>query len=82
VVSIIAVLLCMVYVGFVLVGSTAYVSKMHEIGVELEDMPIERWKVLIVMPLGYCAGGFPISADSLGAGHRQDRQPAPGRRSG
>lgn len=58
VVSIIAVLLCMVYVGFVLVGATAYVSKMHEIGVELEDMPIERWKVLIVMPLGYCLVGF------------------------
>ncbi|MCY1314226.1 C4-dicarboxylate TRAP transporter small permease protein DctQ [compost metagenome] len=26
---------------------------MMEVGIELEDMPIERWKVLIVMPIGY-----------------------------
>lgn len=53
-VSVVAVLLSLVYVGFVLTGATTYVSKMYDIGVELEDMPIERWKVLIVMPIGYC----------------------------
>lgn len=58
VVSIIAVLLSLVYVGFVMVGATEYVSKMREIGVELEDMPIERWKVLIIMPIGYALVGF------------------------
>lgn len=52
-VSLVAVLLCLVYVGFILYGSTIYVSKMMEIGVELEDLPLERWKVLIVMPIGY-----------------------------
>lgn len=57
-VSIIAVLLSLVYVGFVLVGATEYVGKMREIAVELEDMPIERWKVLIIMPIGYCLVGF------------------------
>lgn len=51
--SILVVLLCLLYVGFVLVGATTYVSKMMDVGIELEDMPIERWKVLIVMPIGY-----------------------------
>ena len=57
-VSLLAVALCLVYVGFVLTGSFVYVSKMREIGVELEDMPIERWRILSVMPIGYALVGF------------------------
>lgn len=57
-VSLIAVFFCLVYVGFVLYGATVYVSKMMEIGVEMDDMPIERWKILAVMPLGYAMVGF------------------------
>ena len=53
VISVFVVLLCLLYVGLVLVGSTEYVSKMREVGIEFEDMPIERWQVLIVMPIGY-----------------------------
>jgi len=52
-VSILAVLLSLVYVGFVLTGASIYVLKMKEVGVEFDDMPIERWQVLIIMPLGY-----------------------------
>lgn len=57
-VSLLAVSLCMVYVGFVLYGSAVYVSKMAEIGVEMDDMPIERWQILIIMPIGYAMVGF------------------------
>jgi C4-dicarboxylate transporter DctQ subunit len=56
--SVLVVLLSLVYVGFVLAGSTEYVSKMMDIGVELEDLPVERWKVLIVMPIGYALVAF------------------------
>ncbi|MCY1363629.1 C4-dicarboxylate TRAP transporter small permease protein DctQ [compost metagenome] len=56
--SILVVLLCLVYVGFVLVGATEYVSKMKDVGIEFEDMPIERWQVLIVMPIGYALVAF------------------------
>ncbi|MBX3609358.1 MAG: TRAP transporter small permease [Hydrogenophaga sp.] len=49
----IVVVLCLVYVGFVMTGATQYVSKMYDVGIEFEDLPIERWKVLIVMPIGY-----------------------------
>lgn len=57
-VSILAVLLCLLYVGFVLTGATAYVLKMRDAGIEFEDMPIERWQVLAVMPLGYLLTGW------------------------
>jgi C4-dicarboxylate transporter DctQ subunit len=52
------VLLCLVYVAFVMVGSIEYVSKMREVGIEFDDMPIERWQVLIVMPVGYAMVAF------------------------
>ncbi len=56
--AIVVVLLCLVYVGFVMVGSTEYVSKMKSVGIEFDDMPIERWQVLIVVPIGYAMVGF------------------------
>lgn len=57
-VSILAVLLSLVYVAFVLSGATEYVSKMREVAIEFDDMPIERWQGLIVMPIGYALMGF------------------------
>lgn len=57
-VSILAVLLSLIYVGLVLTGASAYVMKMKEVAIELEDMPIERWQVLAVMPLGLALTGF------------------------
>ena len=58
VVSTIAVILSLVYVAFILVGSWTYVSKMMMVGIEFDDLPIERWKVLIVMPIGYLMIAF------------------------
>ncbi len=51
--GILVVLLCLVYVAFIMVGATEYVSKMKDVGIEFDDMPIERWQILIVMPIGY-----------------------------
>ena len=56
--GILAVLLSLAYVGFVLAGSMEYVLKMKQVGIELEDMPIERWQILAVMPLGMALTGF------------------------
>lgn len=57
-VSVLAVILSLVYVGFVLVGATEYVSKMMDVGIEFDDLPIERWQGLIIMPIGYALMGF------------------------
>ena len=58
IVSMLVVLLSLVYVGLVLYGATIYVSKMYEVGIELDDLPIERWKVLLIMPIGYVMVAF------------------------
>ncbi len=57
-VSILAVLLSLLYVGLVLTGSMTYVLKMKEAGIEFEDMSIERWQVLAVMPVGFLLTGY------------------------
>lgn len=57
-VSILAVLLSLLYVGLVLTGASIYVLKMKEVGIEFEDMPIERWQVLIIMPIGFVLTGW------------------------
>ncbi|MDD2882597.1 MAG: TRAP transporter small permease [Rhodoferax sp.] len=57
-VSILAVLLSLLYVGFVLTGSMTYVLKMKDVGIEFDDMPIQRWQVLAVMPLGFALTGW------------------------
>lgn len=57
-VGILATLLCLAYVGFIIAGSMEYVLKMKQVGIELEDMPIERWIVLSVMPVGMALTGL------------------------
>lgn len=52
-VSIGVVLLCLLYAGIVIYGSMIYVSKMREVGVELEDLPIPIWAVRAILPLGF-----------------------------
>lgn len=57
VVGILATLLCLLYVGFIITGSMEYVLKMKQVGIELEDLPIERWIILSVMPVGMALTG-------------------------
>lgn len=51
--SVLVVLLCLVYAGLVIYGSLIYVSKMKDVGVELEDLPIPIWVVRSIMTFGY-----------------------------
>ncbi len=51
--SIVAVLLCLLYAGIVLVGSYEYVSKMMTVGIDMQDLPIPVWLARSILPLGY-----------------------------
>jgi len=53
VVSVIAVLFCLMYAGMVIYGSFQYVMKMKKIGIELEDLPVQMWLVRAVLPIGF-----------------------------
>ena len=46
-------LLALLYAGIVLYGAVIYVDKMHTLGVEAEDIPLQRWLLLIIVPIGF-----------------------------
>ncbi|HEX2539466.1 MAG TPA: TRAP transporter small permease [Caldimonas sp.] len=45
--------LCVAYAVIVAVGGWQYVRKMHEVGILMQDLPIEQWIPRVVVPLGF-----------------------------
>ena len=53
IVGMVSVALCIAYAGIVLWGGTQYVLKMHEVGIEMEDLPVQQWVPRLVLPIGF-----------------------------
>ncbi|WP_434359607.1 TRAP transporter small permease [Parasalinivibrio latis] len=53
VVTLAALAMCLVYCGLFLYGSWVYLSKMHLIGIEMEDLPVEKWKAMSCLLIGF-----------------------------
>ncbi|WP_296061192.1 TRAP transporter small permease [uncultured Amphritea sp.] len=51
--TILAVALCLIYCGLFLYGSWIYLSKMKMIGIELEDMPVQKWIAMSILLIGF-----------------------------
>ena len=45
--------LCVVYALIVTVGGWQYVKKMYDVGIEMQDMPVQQWVPRIILPLGF-----------------------------
>ena len=57
-VGILAALLCIVYALIVAWGGWQYVLKMHEVGILMQDIPVQQWIPRIVLPLGFLLLAF------------------------
>jgi C4-dicarboxylate transporter DctQ subunit len=53
VVGIIATVLCIVYACIVTVGGFHYVRKMYDVGILMQDIPIQQWIPRVILPLGF-----------------------------
>jgi len=53
VVGSLAAALCIVYALIVTYGGYQYVSKMHDVGILMQDMPVQQWIPRLVIPLGF-----------------------------
>jgi C4-dicarboxylate transporter DctQ subunit len=51
--GLVAVALSLLYAGVMLYGSWRYVERLHRLGTEAEDIPVERWILTIVLPIGF-----------------------------
>lgn len=50
--GLVAIALALLYAGLMLYGGYKYVDTMHTLHVEAEDLPIQRWLLLIIIPIG------------------------------
>lgn len=57
-VGMLASLLCLIYAVILLIGSYRYVDTMHMLGVEAEDIALERWLLAVILPVGFLLLGW------------------------
>ena len=53
VVGILATILCIVYACIVFVGGFTYVRKMYDVGILMQDIPVQQWIPRVILPLGF-----------------------------
>lgn len=53
VVTLVGAALCVAYALIVLLGGWRYVQKMYEVGIEMQDLPVQQWVPRAVVPLGF-----------------------------
>ena len=58
VVGSLAAFLCIVYALIVTWGGYQYVSKMHDVGILMQDMPVQQWIPRLVIQLGFALLAF------------------------
>ncbi len=51
--TLLSIAFCLLYCGILFKGSWDYIAKLKLIGIEAEDMPIEEWKIKIILPIGF-----------------------------
>ncbi len=57
-VAMVATVLCIAYALILAWGGWQYVAKMHEVGIEMQDMPVQQWIPRMVLPLGFALLAF------------------------
>lgn len=53
IIGLLAIAACALFAGLMLWGSYVYIAKLYEVGVEAQDLPIERWLLGAIMPFGF-----------------------------
>jgi C4-dicarboxylate transporter DctQ subunit len=64
VVGLIAIACCALFAGLMLWGSYVYIATLYEVGVEAQDLPIQRWLLGSVMPFGFALLLVPLATEA------------------
>ena len=57
-VDVVATLLCIAYAAIFAFGGYVYVRKMYDVGILMQDIPIQQWIPRIILPLGFAMLAF------------------------
>ncbi len=61
IVGLLAVALALLYAGLMFYGGYVYVDTMYNLGVEAEEIPVPRWILLIIVPIGMAMMAFRVA---------------------
>jgi len=53
IVGLVAITACALFAGLMLYGSYVYIAVLYDVGVEAQDLPIQRWLLGSIMPFGF-----------------------------
>lgn len=70
--------LCGLYAALMTYGAYNYIERLHRIGVEAEDIPVERWILAIILPIGFALLFVRLAEVAYGilTGRREGFEPA------
>ena len=52
-IGIVVAILCMLYAATMLVGGTGFVGRLYKLDIYAEDLPLKRWILTLVLPVGF-----------------------------
>lgn len=60
-IGLLAALLCLAYAVILFIGGYQYFDTMLMLGVEAEDIPLPRWLLVVIVPIGFGLLGFRLA---------------------
>jgi C4-dicarboxylate transporter, DctQ subunit len=51
--GLLSVFFCCIFSIILFIGSYLYVTKLYQMGIEAEDLPITEWKLKVILPIGF-----------------------------
>ncbi|QQP92361.1 TRAP transporter small permease [Skermanella sp. TT6] len=63
-VGLVAIGFCLLYAGIMAWGSYGYISRLMRLGIEAEDIPVERWMLTVILPIGFGLLGLRLAQEA------------------
>lgn len=64
-IGLVAIAACVAYAALMAYGAYVYVETLHSVGIEAEDIPLERWILSAIMPIGFALLGFRLLYEAV-----------------
>jgi C4-dicarboxylate transporter DctQ subunit len=64
-VGLIAIALCLFYAGLMTYGAWGYIDRLILLGITAEDIPVQRWLLTIILPIGFVLLGVRLLEQAI-----------------
>jgi C4-dicarboxylate transporter DctQ subunit len=60
-----AIALCLLYAGLMAYGAWGYIERLMKLGITAEDIPLQRWLLTIILPIGFVLLGIRLLEQAI-----------------